>query len=498
MTHLFLLALAAVLASPQVSAVMKCTDASGRVTFSDRPCATDSERQVEIELRSQLPGESRSEPDSEGMSRPAQLTATGFVIHSDGYLMTNSRVIEFASRLRADFSNGETYDAEVVFHDYFKDIAVLKIQPSQPLPVLTPKSDTQIAIRDQLLVLGYTTAALPGSEPSGSVRHVVAVHNRETMGPRRRFPRLEIDTQLDPGSAGGPILDRFGNVVGIVVTESERRAGEPIGPNASETASALRIKNAEVFLSHVLGSVRPTQSTGTGDDINALFESAKRSVVLIRAEFVTRRGAGADAVYTVDDLGGTWATGSNGRAAVVPLDGRRCLITGIVGASTLGEELVYELRGTQLVALGSPSGYPKHTMAWTLHEGRELEQTEGPGRLLTLTRKYARRAPSRPPPTGAPDSIESLAGDWITTRVSGASVSAEIVYLGDRRYLIRGVVGGFVRGKETVYELRGDRLVGLTQPAGYTLDIAWKVRSDRDIIQVEGPFRGNTLTRIRR
>ncbi len=149
-------------------------------------------------------------------SKPRRGLGTGFVIRSDGYIVTNCHVVEGATRIEVAVGLGSEvrrYPGRTVGCDDPTDLAVVKIEPSGPLPTLTLGDSDKLHIAQWVLTIG---------NPFGLTRSVtagiVSQLNREDISPQGRhgyFDFIQTDAPINPGSSGGPILDLDGRVVGI-------------------------------------------------------------------------------------------------------------------------------------------------------------------------------------------------------------------------------------------------------------------------------------------
>jgi S1-C subfamily serine protease len=149
---------------------------------------------------------------------PQQGTATGsgFVVDSDGTIVTNAHVVEGADSVQVRFDeNGEFVPAEVKGVDTDTDLAVLKVDPSDVSGDLTPvplgdSSKTQVG--DAVIAIGnpfgYSRTVTTG---------IVSGLQREIQAPNGfTIPDvIQTDASINPGNSGGPLLDANGRVIGI-------------------------------------------------------------------------------------------------------------------------------------------------------------------------------------------------------------------------------------------------------------------------------------------
>ena len=134
---------------------------------------------------------------------------SGVVISKDGYILTNRHVIDQADSVTVTFTNGDEYTARVVGADARDDLALIKIEPKQPLTV-APLGDSE-AVRpgDWVMAMGNPL----GFEYSVTVG-VVSGKGRSL--PENNFGDfIQTDAAIYPGNSGGPLFDLAGEVVGI-------------------------------------------------------------------------------------------------------------------------------------------------------------------------------------------------------------------------------------------------------------------------------------------
>ncbi len=144
---------------------------------------------------------------------PRRSRATGFVIHPDGWVLTNQHVIAKARAVRAIFASGESYDADVVAWDAPTDVAVLKLRDvHKPLPTAPLGHSSQLRPGSFVIAIGnpfglnFTVTA---GIISRSARY--DVHIKE-----RAYPLLlQTDAFIHKGSSGGPLIGLDARVVGI-------------------------------------------------------------------------------------------------------------------------------------------------------------------------------------------------------------------------------------------------------------------------------------------
>ena len=154
-------------------------------------------------------------------------SGSGFILNSDGYILTNYHVVQDASAVEVTTYSGEVLQARVVGGDADYDIAVLKVDASGLQSAALGDSDT-LNVEDRVLAIGNPLGELTFSMSGGMVSSV----NRAINVSGTPFHMIQTDTSINPGNSGGPLLNTAGEVVGIVsakYSSSNGKAVEGIG-----------------------------------------------------------------------------------------------------------------------------------------------------------------------------------------------------------------------------------------------------------------------------
>ncbi len=143
--------------------------------------------------------------------RTSAAQGTGFIITSDGYIVTNAHVLadasgNLASNIRIITSNQNVISAQFVGYDGTFDIALLKISGSfSPLKL---GNSNNVQIGDKVIAIG-NPLGLQFSVSEG----IVSAINRPASNNINAY--IQTDASLNPGNSGGPLIDKSGNVIGI-------------------------------------------------------------------------------------------------------------------------------------------------------------------------------------------------------------------------------------------------------------------------------------------
>lgn len=208
-------------------------------------------------------------------------TGSGFVISSDGYILTNNHVIasavENSGKISVKLSDGSSYTASVVGRDTSYDLAVLRIS-NHTLTALQFGDSDQVAVGDSVIAIG-SPLGLSGTVTLG----IISAKNRavtagESAQANSFINAIQTDAAINPGNSGGPLVDATGAVIGVnsaiatLGTSYGAQTGSiglgfaiPIN-QARKTADQL-IKNGKATYP-VIGVSVDMNNTGTGAHVS--------------------------------------------------------------------------------------------------------------------------------------------------------------------------------------------------------------------------------------
>jgi S1-C subfamily serine protease len=143
---------------------------------------------------------------------PGKDTGSGFIINSDGRILTNYHVVSGGHQLTVTLANKKQYKARVMFTDRTNDLALVKIEPRETLPVLRLGDSDPLQVGQKVLAIG-NPFGLEGTLTTGVVSSLDRSISDENG--RALEHMIQTDAAINPGNSGGPLLDSHGNVIGI-------------------------------------------------------------------------------------------------------------------------------------------------------------------------------------------------------------------------------------------------------------------------------------------
>lgn len=137
---------------------------------------------------------------------------SGFIISSNGYLLTNYHVVEGTDSIKVRlYGSEESYNAEIVGSDAEQDLAVLKIDAGQELPIMTLGNSDSTSAGDWAIAIGNPY----GLDHTVTVGVISAKERPMTIEGQTYTSLLQTDASINPGNSGGPLLNINGEVIGI-------------------------------------------------------------------------------------------------------------------------------------------------------------------------------------------------------------------------------------------------------------------------------------------
>ena len=200
-----------------------------------------------------------------GMPVSAAVSGSGFIITSDGYIMTNCHVVEDAYKRDLDVDvilhDGTRYSAQIVGLEPDNDIAILKIDATGLNAATLGNSDT-MRVGDSVYAVGNPLGELDFSMTSG---HVSAKDRRiVTDAHNEAIAMFQFDAAINSGNSGGPVYNARGEVVGVATAK-------PAASSVEGISFAIPINDAAVIAKDIMTTGYVTGKAWLGVTVNSKY-----------------------------------------------------------------------------------------------------------------------------------------------------------------------------------------------------------------------------------
>ncbi len=149
------------------------------------------------------PRSNRPQPEEEDQPRGV---GSGFILTSDGYIMTNAHVVEGADEVLVTLTDDREFKAKIIGADKRSDVAVVKIEATG-LPAVRVGDVNRLKVGEWVMAIG-SPFGLKNTVTAG----IVSAKQRDTG---EYLPFIQTDVAINPGNSGGPLINMRGEVVGI-------------------------------------------------------------------------------------------------------------------------------------------------------------------------------------------------------------------------------------------------------------------------------------------
>ena len=183
---------------------------------------------------------------------------SGFILNREGYIVTNDHVVRDAESIQVKLSNDKVYNARIVGSDQKTDLAVIKIDAKEPLQTPAVLGDS-----DKLQVGQWAIAI---GNPFGLDRTVtvgvISATGRSGMGIETYEDFIQTDASINPGNSGGPLLNIYGEVVGIntAIVAAGQGIGFAIPVNMAKNVVSQLLQKGKVSRGWLGVSIQPVTS----------------------------------------------------------------------------------------------------------------------------------------------------------------------------------------------------------------------------------------------
>jgi len=231
------------------------------------------------------------EPRRQRMTRTS--LGSGVIVRSDGYVVTNEHVIINGGRVRVTLADERDFDAQLVGTDSDSDLAVLRVDTKESLPVASMGDSESILIGETVIAIG-NPFGLSHTVTTG----VVSALGRSLKTEKQTyFDFIQTDASINPGNSGGPLLNIDGELIGIntAIYQKAQGIGFAIPANRAKRIVDDLIRYGEVHTPWV-GALVQDLSDELADHLGV----SRRHGVLVRN--VEQDSPAADAGVAAGDV----------------------------------------------------------------------------------------------------------------------------------------------------------------------------------------------------
>jgi S1-C subfamily serine protease len=209
---------------------------------------------------------------------------SGFIIDSQGILLTNAHVVNEADRVTVTLKDGRTFDGKVQGVDPVTDLAVVKISGAKDLPVAPLGNSNDVQVGDWAIAVG-NPLGLDNTVTLGIVSTLKRSSATIGMGDKR-LEFIQTDAAINPGNSGGPLLNGQGEVIGIntAIRADATGIGFAIPIDKAKTISIQLAKGEKVshpYLGIQMATVTPQLAIENNSDPNSAFRVPEVNGVLV-------------------------------------------------------------------------------------------------------------------------------------------------------------------------------------------------------------------------
>ncbi len=205
------------------------------------------------------------------------MSGTGFFVTDDGYCITSLHVVKDAKRIEVRKATN-SLPAKLIAYDRTNDLALLKVEGSF---IALPLGDSStVLLGDSVFTIGFPNTLVQGIEPKltrGDVSSLAGL--RDSPG------QFQISVPVQPGNSGGPLIDRFGNVIGIVAMQlDEALAFELTGSLPQNVNYAVKSAFIVQFLAttpEIKGKLLKPHSATDKKTVDAIKETQQAIAVVL-------------------------------------------------------------------------------------------------------------------------------------------------------------------------------------------------------------------------
>ncbi|VGO15906.1 Periplasmic serine endoprotease DegP [Pontiella desulfatans] len=238
-------------------------------------------------------GYQQEEPETQKYHQQGQ--GSGFIISKDGYILTNNHVVNDADRITVTLGDGREFDAKLIGADPKTEVALIKIEDGDELPVIELGDSDALDVGEWVLAAGN-----PFGLSQTITAGIVSAKGRDEVGIAEYGSFIQTDAAINPGNSGGPLLDIDGKAIGINTAIYTRTGGYMGIGFAIPINQAITIKDQLIKHGKVSRSVLGVYIQEVDEDLAKSFGLEETGGILINQ--VLEESAAAEAGLKEGDI----------------------------------------------------------------------------------------------------------------------------------------------------------------------------------------------------
>ena len=148
--------------------------------------------------------------------RKLREVGSGVIISKEGYILTNHHVIEQAEEIRVAIADGREFGAHIIGYDFLSDLALLKVDTKEDLPLIQWSDSDKLFIGEWALAIGNPFGlSIGNAQPTVTIGIISATERSLTVEPRYYEALIQTDASVNPGNSGGALVNVNGELIGI-------------------------------------------------------------------------------------------------------------------------------------------------------------------------------------------------------------------------------------------------------------------------------------------
>jgi serine protease Do len=179
-------------------------------------------------------------------------SGTGFIISDDGLVVTNKHVVGNAKNLTVFTNEGKEYKAEVKAIDPLNDVAFIKLEQAEGLPIVELGDSNNLKVGEPVIAIGNALGQYQNTVTTGiisAIGRALPVRDNESGASSTLDNVLQTDAAINPGNSGGPLVNIRGHVIGIntAIDQGGQNIGFAIPVNVAKTALISLEKHGKII-----------------------------------------------------------------------------------------------------------------------------------------------------------------------------------------------------------------------------------------------------------